>query len=1291
MRPYICISYAAADAAPARAFLRETARYGFYCETPDASLPRRAREKFLRDAVCFLALTSPAAADDERMVADIRFLLGEGLPVLCVSLEENALDRRFCGSFPGAATRIPYPAGDAPDRAQVAYYIHQLYISRLCRHSSAFSAVRCVDDADGRLIKLAVAAHRVCSGESFSRRDEHIAAVHAVKELADAYRSGAVAPRIESEAVAWLERGASLGQTEAMLALAEWKLEGGILPRDPAGAMQLFSRTAATGDVRGLYHMGRCALLGLGMLRDPATAAAYFTEAASHGYLPAYYQLGLMRRDGIGLPADRRAAARDLYAACAELTGYQLPSNDIHQTPQAEGAVVRIVEPRPARQILRGEPNPLPPPRTLRVISMRKLREDRLCRLFKFSPDAPLQRCMARCDYRPADGYDSRHLQDISADVTSDLRPDGWSRYDPSLAAYELGRILEQGDGTSSCPPLPLHALYWYRQAARRGHAEAILRMAECYRTGRGLPPSRHEAVELYRISAELGDPEAQFRLGICYERGIELPQSTPDAIHWYTKASEQDHAAALNNLGGCLERGADGHRDMAGAVDCYRRAAAAGQAAAACRLGLCFERGLGVLPDARRARELFEQATEGGHPYAAYRLGLCYDWGRDTPPRFAHAVQLYARAAAGGIAEAAYALGLCYRDGRGVPRDDARAYEYFARAADDCPQAALEAGLCLTEGQGIIRKPEEARSYFLMAAAGHLPQGTEEPWLPDFPAKADFRVREADKDTAADTPSEAAAPSEKVNGNLPPAARTREQAAAEALYRLACSADPSDPHTAPRLTCSARLGNTSACLMLGDMYAGGVLSRPGWEAADAARLWYERASDSPRTLRAAQDNAGATAHLRLALDDFRRAELCAEDTDTAESHRKAGWEHLVAATGRGNTEATIRMSACTYCGIGTERKPAAAKSLLLSLRRRHGTRYDAVACLWLGHFALSDGDPATAAAFYREAANAPATVTCSVGYPTPYDPALRDGDACRDTAGAAAEAMYRLAILCAVTDKLPCANAAETPFAWLCRAIRAGHAAARQDFARMLTEAREQWVADRERVEATVQSLRDRKHKKEADKPAPIGSSEKLSRILRAGTEDFSRRDPNAWMRQYYRALVPAPLPFRFTVETADIACPPEGTEGVACREVTPRMSAEAMYYLGECLFQGLHLTQDRAAAVSCYREAAAYTPARGEMPCKSAAEAQYSLGWCLVRGVGCPADPKEGVTWLSRAARQHGEAAYMLAECCEKGIGMDVPDSRTAVTYYRRALKLGCRGALAAEVAMEKALRGS
>ena len=39
--------------------------------------------------------------------------------------------------------------------------------------------------------------------------------------------------------------------------------------------------------------------------------------------------------------------------------------------------------------------------------------------------------------------------------------------------------------------------------------------------------------------------------------------------------------------------------------------------------------------------------------------------------------------------------------------------------------------------------------------------------------------------------------------------------------------------------------------------------------------------------------------------------------------------------------------------------------------------------------------------------------------------------------------------------------------------------------------------------------------------------------------------------------------------------------------------------------------------------------------------------------------------------------------------GIGVDVPDTRSAVTYYRRALKLGYRQAAVGVAAMEKALR--
>ena len=199
-----------------------------------------------------------------------------------------------------------------------------------------------------------------------------------------------------------------------------------------------------------------------------------------------------------------------------------------------------------------------------------------------------------------------------------------------------------------------------------------------------------------------------------------------------------------------------------------------------------------------------------------------------------------------------------------------------------------------------------------------------------------------------------------------------------------------------------------------------------------------------------------------------------------------------------------------------------------------------------------------------------------------------------------------------------------------------------------------------------------------------------RLAHALWERTGEFARQDPTVWMRAYYAALSPVPEPFRYTDESCDLSRAANEEDTAYTRAaVTPRMDAEAMYYLGECLFRGLHIPADRAAAVLCYRQAAAYTPGRGEPVCRGALWAQYSLGWCLVRGVGCPGDPREGVAWLSRASRYHGQAAYMLAECYERGIGVDVPDTRSAVTYYRRALKLGYRQAAVGVAAMEKALR--
>jgi TPR repeat protein len=1367
MRPYICVSHADADAETVRRFLNELTRYGFRYEAPDESVPRQEREKLLLSAEAVIVLTSPAAASGGVCAADIRLLLRRGHRVLCVSLAENALDDRFCSDRGSTAELIAFPGEGAPDRTRTAYYIHRLYLNRLCRCTGAFSAVRCVDNAYGQLIRQAVLAHRMCGGEKFERREEYAAAVQAVGSLADAYRTGEIVPRLESEEIFWLEQGTALGLPDSMLRLADRKISGGAVRRDPAGALALFRRAADAGDICGVYQLGRCAMEGIGMMRNPQAAEEAFTRAADKGYLPARCQLGLLRRDAASTSSEWYAAAFDLYAACADLTGYRPPNTGIGAPPpQKPGEVIRTVEPRPAR----AKGTSPRDGRLRRMVSMRKMREDNFAEILRPSggsrPNGDgltaggktdddsrrrLRNCMAKCRYRRIGISDSRHLNAVLSDIQTERRAGGRIDWNPSASAYELGRMLESGFPAAGCRPLPLHALYWYRLAAERGCGDAVLRLAECYRSGLGVLRDGKEAVRLYRIAAQLGNPEAKFRLGVCCEKGLYTRQDAAEAAHLYAEAAEKEYAPAQNNLGSCYERGAGVRQNLSSAVECYRQAAQAGIPEAACRLGLCFEHGTGIRRDTARAFALYGQAAQGGLPYAMYRLGLCYDRGLSVPTQYARAAQLYEQAAQGGVPEACYAIGLCCRDGRGVSRDSRRAFSWFAASAADCVQGALETGLCLLEGRGAVRKPEEAVRYFSAVATSAADADSSAPWdsvpssgtaeelyggmtdiLPEKVGTHEPAVAAADKAAETEvgqtenipkTPCRSEIEPDESDGNgtesdnsaappdLPTAALTAAEATAEALCRLAfCrlagignSGTDGTPHmgesASELLTRAARLGSSKACLTLGRLCAAGKEAPHAADAADAAVVWYRRALHCPPTSEAGESAARAEAQLRLAQDCFRRAGACGDESG-ADAWNRKGISYLSAAVGSGSAEAFILMAECAYRGIGTVKNPSAAETLLRAVRRRFGNRYDGIVCLWLGDLTLTGTEKALyadattdtaavrntdrcrrAADLYRLAVYAKPYADTENLLPTENTPS---GENPHDRIRG--EAMYRLALLETSNPETVGESSDDRPFAWLCRAVLAGQPAARADFARMLARETDKAESSRRSIEEIWQELREaggRNRKEEGVR---------LARALAERKKSFSKSDPAAWMREYYAVLSPAPEPFRYAEDTtAAAAAAGAETEDTAYARaaVTPRMDADAMYYLGECLFGGLHMPADRASAVLCYRQAASFTPGRGEPLCRGALWAQYSLGWCLVHGVGCPANEREGVSWLLRASRYHGQAAYLLAECYERGIGMDAPDPRSAVTCYRRALRLGCRQAEAGVAAMEKRLR--
>ena len=56
-------------------------------------------------------------------------------------------------------------------------------------------------------------------------------------------------------------------------------------------------------------------------------------------------------------------------------------------------------------------------------------------------------------------------------------------------------------------------AVKWYRKAARKGHIEAMYKMAECYYLGTGVAENYARAKSWYQKAADAGHKEAKKKL----------------------------------------------------------------------------------------------------------------------------------------------------------------------------------------------------------------------------------------------------------------------------------------------------------------------------------------------------------------------------------------------------------------------------------------------------------------------------------------------------------------------------------------------------------------------------------------------------------------------------------------------------------------------------------------------------------------------------------------------------------------------------------------------------------
>jgi TPR repeat protein len=107
-------------------------------------------------------------------------------------------------------------------------------------------------------------------------------------------------------------------------------------------------------------------------------------------------------------------------------------------------------------------------------------------------------------------------------------------------------------------------------EAAKGGHADAVLAMGWFYLNGVGVDRDADKAKRWYRDSARRGEPRAMFSLGqIAYDE-----RDFSDALRWFTRASEAGHGRSLYWLGKLYWRGHGVQRDQKQARRLFHEAA---------------------------------------------------------------------------------------------------------------------------------------------------------------------------------------------------------------------------------------------------------------------------------------------------------------------------------------------------------------------------------------------------------------------------------------------------------------------------------------------------------------------------------------------------------------------------------------------------------------------------------------------------------------------------------------------------------------------------------------------
>jgi len=285
-------------------------------------------------------------------------------------------------------------------------------------------------------------------------------------------------------------------------------------------------------------------------------------------------------------------------------------------------------------------------------------------------------------------------------------------------------------------------AFYWLKKAAESGDAEAEHRLGETYVDGfpldfdkefKGCNPQ--EGLVWLEKAAGKGYLFAAKKLGDIYFEGKVVEKNIKRAIEWYEKGANDRNSDALLKLGEMCFSGENGEQNYEKAFTYFEKSANCRHAGACKRMGDCYYLGLGVAKDLNKALELYKRAAiwDDMDFYGA-KSNLALMYAKETPFKndreaviaLRHVYNYTENPEIFYETAKRHLVGYDFRDAEHtyecyVIRQDLEeaAYDFNKAAEMGHLPSCYEYGKCLFEGIGVEKNTEQAKIWLKKAAYG--------------------------------------------------------------------------------------------------------------------------------------------------------------------------------------------------------------------------------------------------------------------------------------------------------------------------------------------------------------------------------------------------------------------------------------------------------------------------------------------------------------------------------------------------------------------------------------------